>query len=116
VQEHIRADANKLYNYIAGLVMPEYIRHSDQVQFIPDERSIKVKSGNSLVDYLQTKLWFELDLRTTIINSPGKSHEQYNLQFVDWIAHCIWIKFEDRITGAHDLILPHIRHRQLFFR
>jgi len=116
VQDHIRADANKLYNFIAGLVMPEYIKHMEEVQFIPDERSIKVKSGNSLVDYLQTKLWFELNSGVTIINEPGKSHAQYNLQFVDWIAHCVWVKFEDRITEAYDLILPCIKHRQLFFQ
>jgi len=111
VSEHIRLDPNKLYNYMAGLVLPEYIQNVGEVEFIPDERTVKVRSGNSLVDYLQTKMWFELNSSTVIKNNPGRSHQQYNLQFVDWIAHCMWIKYENRITEPYDTITPHINHR-----
>ena len=56
VQPHIRTDSNKLYNYMSGLVIPDYVCDYDEVEFMPDERSIKVESGNSLIDYLQLKL------------------------------------------------------------
>src|SRR5882724_11104030 len=56
VKTHIRADANKLYNYMCKLVMIEYVKQVPQFVFIPDKRSIKVVSGNSLSDYLQIHL------------------------------------------------------------
>lgn len=88
VQAHIRGDANKLYNYMCGLVIPEHVKGEKEFEFLPDKRSIKVKSGNSLSDYLQTVLWFEHSLPTKLINHPLESGKNYNLQFVDWIAHC----------------------------
>jgi len=72
VQEHIRKDPNKLYNYMIGLVLLDRIRQKPVVTFIPDKRSIKVESGNSLVDYLQIKLWFDLNVSTIIHNNPKK--------------------------------------------
>jgi hypothetical protein len=115
VQDHIRQDANKLYNYMASLVISDYTEKMDTIHFIPDERTVKVKSGNSLVDFLQTKLWFDLGHKTKILNSPSRSFQQYNLQFVDWIANCIWSNFEDSIEEPYQLLYPYIKHRKLFF-
>lgn len=115
VATHIRTDGNKLYNYMLSLIIPEYTAGYSEVDFIPDERSIKVKSGNSLVDYLQVKLWFEHNQQTKLINKPGRSHEQYNLQFIDWIAHCIWVNFEWNEDTMYKILIPHIKHRPLFF-
>ena len=102
VASHIRSDANKLYNFMVACVVPEYVGGYATVLFMPDERSVKVKSGNSLVDHLQTKLWFELNLKTKIINQPAQSHMDYNIQFVDWIAHCVWSKFENVVDAPYD--------------
>jgi hypothetical protein len=115
VQEHIRKDPNKLYNFMASLVIPEYITAYDEVDFIPDERSIKVKSGNSLADHLQIKLWFECNCKTTLINKPTVSHLNHNLQFVDWISHCIWMNFEHKVDQPFTILSPFIKHRPLFF-
>ena len=52
------------------------IKDKPNITFIPDERSIKVQSGNSLVDYLQTKLMFDLHSKTIIENKPQESHYQ----------------------------------------
>ena len=51
VSKHIRNDSNKLYNYMIGLVLPPKIKDNARITFIPDKRSIKVESGNSLLDY-----------------------------------------------------------------
>lgn len=115
VEDHIRQDANKLYNFMAALIVPEYIISKTVVDFIPDERTIKVKSGNSLVDHLKTKIWFERGGKTKILNKPGRSHEQYNLQFIDWISHCVWKKFEHKDSYFFDILIPFINHRKLFF-
>lgn len=115
VANHIREDGNKLYNYMISLIIPEYTNGYSEVDFIPDERSVKVKSGNSLVDYLQVKLWFDYKQQTKLINKPGRSHEQYNLQFIDWVTHCIWINFERGQNTMYDILTPHIKNRTLFF-
>lgn len=115
VRSHIRADPNKLYNYMTSLVVPNYVGSEEKIEFIPDERSIKVKSGNSLVDYLKIKLWFDYGFKTIIENNPGVSRENYNLQFVDWVAHCIWIRYEDEVLQPFEILSPFIKVRQLYF-
>jgi hypothetical protein len=115
VEEHIRTDSNKLYNYMVSLVVPEYVTTYEKVDFIPDERSIKVKSGNSLADYLQVKLWFDCKCKTILINKPTVSRLNYNLQFVDWVSNCVWINFEDKISQPFTILSPFIKHRPLFF-
>jgi hypothetical protein len=85
------------------------------VNFIPDPRTIKVASGNSLVDYLQIKLWFELNVRTTLIHAPMESRSNLNLQFVDFIAHIIWSRYENNEYPFYKLLSPHISEKPLFF-
>lgn len=115
VQPHIRADGNKLYNYMCKLVMCDHLEGVRELHFIPDKRSIKVKSGNSLADYLQTTFWFECKTNTTLNNDPQESHRNYNLQFVDWVAHLVWAHFEDGENDAFRVLCPHLKVRLLFF-
>jgi len=115
VQQHIRDDPNKLYNYMIGLVLPEKIKFRPTVTFIPDKRSIKVESGNSLVDYIQIKLWFELNASTTIHNQPEESRKTLNLQFIDFISHIIWGKFEDNEYSAYNILRSKVKVIPLFF-
>ena len=115
VREAIRQDPNKLYNYMCGLIIPDHVGVFSKFEFMPDERTIKVKSGNSLVDYLQTELLFTHNLNTKIINNPQRSHQCYNLQFVDWVVNCIWINFESGISDPFKILSPHIKHRPLYF-
>jgi hypothetical protein len=115
VKEHIREDPNKLYNYMIGLVLPQKIRRLKRISFIPDERSIKLKSGNSLSDYLQIKLWFELKSKTIIKNNPQESHLNLNLQFIDWITHIIWEKYENKDLKVFHIIQKKVELTDLFF-
>jgi hypothetical protein len=115
VQAHIREDPNKLYNYMISLVLLEKIKNRPVVNFIPDARSIKVKSANTLVDYLQTKLWFEFNSSTIIRNYPQESHKVVNLQFVDCISHIIWSRYEDNETRGFDILRRKVRPVPLFF-
>lgn len=47
VQMHLRADGNKLYNYMIRLSLLGRMRHHPEVIMIPDPRSIKVRSGKA---------------------------------------------------------------------
>ena len=115
VQPHIQMDSNKLYNYMVNFILLEEIKNFSTVDFIPDPRTIKVASGNSLVDYLQTKLWFELNSATIINHTPMESHKNNNLKFVDFIANIVWSRYEDNKSGPYNILKPHITTRQLFF-
>ncbi|HZQ46498.1 MAG TPA: DUF3800 domain-containing protein [Verrucomicrobiae bacterium] len=115
VQPHIRADSNKLYNYMCRLVIPDYVKSCPAFEFVPDKRSVKVESGNSLSDYLQTVLWFDCNIKSVLTNNPQESSGDYNLQFVDWVANVTWSHFEDGETTVFDQVRKNIRIRQLFF-
>lgn len=115
VQSHIRKDANKLYNYMLGLVVPDYVSQEANFDLFTDERSIKVKSLNSLKDYLQVKLWFDVGCATVVNHQPTNSSTNYTLQFVDWIAHCVWAKYEDGNDIPFEILRPVLRVRHLFF-
>jgi len=115
VQPHIRQDSNKLYNYMLGLVIPDYVTQEKAFDLITDERSIKVKSLNSLKDYLQVKLWFDIGFATVVNHHPANSSQNYSLQFVDWVAHCVWSNYEDGNDTFFKILHPVIKTRPLFF-
>lgn len=115
VQTHIRRDPNKLYNYMLGLVVPDYVAQETNFDLVTDERSIRVKSLNSLRDYLQVKLWFEIGCPTTVNHIPSDSSKNYSLQFVDWVAHCVWSNYEDGDDSFLKILRPVVRIRPLFF-
>lgn len=115
VKAHIRQDPNKLYNYMIGLILLDRIKRQSRVSFIPDERSIKVASGNSLSEYLQVKLWFELNSKTVLENMPQESHKNLNLQFIDWSVHIIWQRYEDNNMTAFNVLKNRLSLRNLFF-
>lgn len=115
VQQHIREDPNKLYNYMIGLILLDKITSFAHVTLTPDKRSIKVESGKSLRDYLQIKLWFEYETLTTVESCPRESQQNLNLVFVDWIANIIWNHYENRKSIAFNIIKDNIELRELFF-
>jgi len=115
VEDHIRRDANKIYNYMTSLVLLDRIKDKPNIRFIPNERSIKVQSGNSLVDYLQTKLMFDLNSKTILENKPQESHKVLNLQLVHFIANFIWKKYEDNHSLEYDILKQKVHLSHLFF-
>ncbi len=104
VKEPVRRDAGRLFNYINRLVLPGRIKGESRATFIPDQRSITAKNGNSLADYLQAELWFECRSNTVIEDNPQESCKALNLQFIDWVGHIIWKKYEDNETEAYDVL------------
>lgn len=115
VQPHIRKDSNKLYNYMLRLSLLEIILDESMVSLIRDNRSIKVKSGNSLADYLQTVLWFELYSKTQIKDIPSDSKRIRNLILADWINNIIWGNYEDNNSSSYNILKGLITEKHLFF-
>ncbi len=114
VLPHIRADANKLYNYMIRLLLLDEMAKHARVTLVPDPRSIKVESGNSLHDYLQTELWFTKNAATTLHTRPTDSKTSLGLQYVDWLAGVVQSHFEDRASKPLRLFAGKIKTRTLF--
>jgi hypothetical protein len=115
VERHIRTDENKLYNYMIKLCILDCMAMEDSVVFIPDPRSIKVESGNSLHDYLQTELWFTKKTKTILTTDPRNSKTCINLQFADMLAGLIQHRFEDKYFGHMKTCARHLKLKRLFF-
>lgn len=115
VQKHIREDGNKLYNYMIRLAVLPTIKGEPYVNLIRDNKTVKVKSGNSLIDYLQTTLWFDIECSTKIIDIPSDSKKVKNLIFIDWMNNLVWGKYEDGNDKAYNILRNVIFSKKLFF-
>jgi len=115
VQQHIRDDGNKLYNYMIKLALIKKMAKHDVVTMMPDQRSVKVQSGNSLHDYLQTELWFTEKAITKLISKPMDSSHSRGVQFADIISGIVQAKYEKNDPRAFHVISSKIKLAPLFF-
>lgn len=115
VMHHVRTDSNKLYNYMVKLLLLDFMACHPHVNFIPDPRAIRVESGNSLHDYLQTELWFAKTASTILETTPIDSRHCLNLQFTDMLAGTIQSRFEFANDKYFDLIADQVTVKKLFF-
>jgi len=89
-------------------------KHST-VHLIPDQRSIKISSGQSMHDYLQIKLWFEHGATTQLKTTPLDSKKFYGLQFADMLAGFVQSHYEDRNSHYIESARQHIKMSEIFF-
>ena len=115
VKAHIRQDSNKLYNYMIRLSLLDRMAAHEAVTLIPDPRSIKVQSGNSLPDYLQIELWFMKSVKTLLSCVPIESHNSANLQFADMLAGLVQSRYEDSEFRYFRVLARNIRTTTLYF-
>lgn len=115
VEEHIRKDANKLYNYMIRLCLLDRMCSYDSVTLVPDPRSIKVRSGSSLHDYLQTELWFAKKVRTDLFTCPADSKNSLGVQFADMLAGVVQARYEDNALADFRMVYPKLNLNCLFF-
>jgi len=115
VQQHIRTDGNKLYNYMIKLALIKKMATHDVVTLVPDPRSIKVESGNSLHDYLQTELWFTEKAVTLLVSRPQDSSRSRGIQFADMISGIVQDRFENNDARAFRLLPATMKLSTLFF-
>jgi hypothetical protein len=115
VAAHIRTDENKLYNYMIRLSLLDCMAAQNEVLFIPDPRTIKVQSGNSLHDYLQMELWFTKKVKTVLTTTPLDSKNCRGIQFADMLAGLIQHRFEEKCFEHMRTCIRRLRLKRLFF-
>jgi len=115
VKVSFRDDPNLLYNYMIKLFLVGEMRKHDQVTLIPDPRTIKIRSGNSLHDYLQINLWYTENVETKLITQPVDSGKSLGLQFTDMLAGATQHHFEDSNSASWNEICGHVSLTKLFF-
>ncbi|MDD7545608.1 DUF3800 domain-containing protein [Actinobacillus porcinus] len=115
VMPHIRRDPNKLYNYMIKLLLARELSRHDEVLFNVDQRSIKVESGNSLHDYLQTFIWFELGSQTVLNTIACDSKCHLGVQVADIISGIVQNHFEDNKSEPYKVLRLHSEIRTLYF-
>jgi hypothetical protein len=94
VNPGLRKDGNILYNYMIERSLLYHISKFPIVKLVRDNKTIKVKSINSLADYLRVSLAFRRNSTTELIDIPTESHLCRNLIFIDWVSYIIWSHFE----------------------
>jgi hypothetical protein len=115
VETHIKEDSNKLYNYMINLSVIDEMAKYDNVILIPDERAIRVKSGNSLHDYLGINLAFEKKVKTILKTQPCNSAYSKNIQFTDMLAGLVQNHYEDSNHSYWKILYPYVTIKRLFF-
>ncbi|UGQ44950.1 DUF3800 domain-containing protein [Massilia endophytica] len=114
VAPNLRADSNKLYNYMLKLLLLDEMRRYRHVTLVPDPRSIKVENGNCLHSYLEMALYeIEADTTVEILNRDSKSC--LNLQFVDMLAGVVGTHYEFKKSNHWETLKPFVRVKELFF-
>lgn len=115
VPEHIRKDSNKLYNYLIKLILLDEMAKHDQVEFYPDPRNIKISSGDSLSDYLQTELFFTKNVATKLITIPRDSASDKGVQFADMLSGLVQNHYENSNSEAFKLLASSIQFKTIYF-
>ncbi len=119
VEDHIRKDPNKLYNFMVKMSLLDCLAKYDAATLVPDARSIKVESGNSLHDYLQVELWFTKRVKTVLKTLPLESKNCLGIQFADMLSGVIQSCIEDRgerERDDYDIIKAVLKPKLLFFK
>ncbi len=115
VQNHLQTDPNLLYNYMLKLMLLDEMATHDEIIMKPDPRTIKVKSGNSQHEYLQTVLWYENGARTRLHSQPEDSQKQLGIQFADMLAGVVQSHHEHNHSKPWHALKSCVKWSPLFF-
>lgn len=115
VSTFVRKDANVLYNYMMRVALSDKIQDHQRCKITRDNRNVKVASGNSCIDYLQTSIWLENNKPLVLVDNPRHSHAEEGLIFIDWITNMVWSKYEDECEQWHSQMEEHLKESKLYF-
>lgn len=109
IEEHLKDKKNIIYNYLSGFLVKRIVRkYNDDVRIIFDERSTKVKSMNSLLEYLQTKVHIEWGFTKNFTVEQSDSKSMYCLQAADLVSNITFRKYERGKSHLLELLDPRI--------
>ncbi|WP_159990844.1 DUF3800 domain-containing protein [Pelistega ratti] len=115
VAVHIRQDQNKLYNYMVKCLLAKEFAKYNKVIFNIDQRTMKVQSGNSLHDYLQTTIWLDIGAETLLTTNQCDSKCHLGVQLADIISGIVQSHFEDAKSEPFNILEVHSEVKTLFF-
>jgi len=115
VADHIKKDSNKLDNYMIGVSLEDEMQKYDAITLVPDQRSIKVQSGNSLHDYLGINLACERHVATDLLTCPWDSACSKSVQFADMLAGLVQCHYEDSNSECWQILNGRVSSKRLFF-
>jgi hypothetical protein len=115
VQTHMQADPNLLYNYMIKLLLINEMKQHPAVTLVPDPRSIKVQSGNSMHDYLQLNLWYTEKVPTKLTTLQQDSKKTLQLQFADMLCGVVQGHYEQGRSDSLNGLRHCIHLKELFF-
>ena len=114
IPTHIQRDPNNLYNFMMNKAFLDKICTHLSCKLTRDNRTIKVNSGNSCKEYLQTVLWFHMNSETVLNDNPCHSHNEDGIIFIDWITNIVWSKYEDSFATWCNILKPHLQEINLY--
>jgi hypothetical protein len=114
VPMHLSGEGNQLYTHMVRLLLAEEMARYPRVDFIPDPRSLKLESGNSLHDYLATWLRFELGAGTLLRTQSIESRFCKGLQFADMLSGVVHAHFEFGRSECFGILAPRLKLERLF--
>lgn len=115
VNNNIRQDANLLYNFMMKLSVLDKIDTYDHVVLLRDNKTVKIASGNSLIDYLQTTILFEHNSSTKLVDCPSDSKKWLALILVDWLNNIVFGHYENSNSAPFKVLSPILKNQTLFF-
>lgn len=116
VNAAFRTDGNTLYNYMMGECLLDHIESHETSKISRDNRSVKVLSGSSCIDYLQTLTFYHRMKKAVLKDNPTDSHTDDGIIFIDWITNIVWSKYEDNYLAWYDLLNGCLIEKTLFFK
>lgn len=111
----IRQDSNLLYNYMIGQCIFDHIGSHQTCKLTRDNRTVKMLSGASCIDYLQTMLFLHLEKQTVLKDNPTNSHQEDGVIFIDWITSIVWSKYEDGFGEWCDSLSHLVIEKKIYF-
>lgn len=115
VTEAMRRDCNLLYNYMMKISVLDKIDTFESVELLRDNKTVKIQSGNSLINYLQTTLTFEYTSSTVIIDKPSDSKKFLCLMLTDWLNNFVFSHYEKNRSTEFLILSPILKNQVLFF-
>lgn len=105
INEKILKDTNLCYNYLFSFLVKKTIKGAqDDVNILLDNHSTKVKSINSLADYIKIKAYthwgFAHDLTICYVDSKKSKV----IQTTDVIANAIYAKYNYNVTHLYNML------------
>ena len=98
-------DKNLLYNYLFSFLVKKTIKSTQEdLNFLLDNHSTKVKSINSLADYIRLKAYTQFSCQYNVHLSYTDSRNSKIVQAADVIANAIWAHYNYNTSHFYNML------------